>query len=85
MQAWLRSRGEQGTTVFTADTMAEQFGVNKGSYDPVPLPDLTVHKVLLFNDHCNRMAKRHYTGSDKLSRRPSHISQCLQLLPALLV
>ena len=52
----MRSRGEQGTTVFTADTMAEQFGVNKGSYDPVPLPYLTVQKVLLSNSHCDRMA-----------------------------
>ena len=71
MQAWMRSRGEQGTTVFTADTMAEQFGVNKGSYDPVPLPHLTVHKVLLSKNYCNRMAMPCYAGSDVISRCPA--------------
>ena len=41
----MRSRGDNGTQVFTADTMADQFGVNKGSYDPVKLPELSFCKV----------------------------------------
>lgn len=45
MQAWMRSRGENGTSVFTAETMAEKFGVNKGSYDPIPIPKAATIKV----------------------------------------
>jgi len=41
----MRARGESGTAVYTADTMAEHFGVAKGTYDVVPLPRLTNHKV----------------------------------------
>ena len=49
MQAWMRARGENGTQVFTADSMAEKFGVNKGSYDPVHLPKISSSKVEFFN------------------------------------
>lgn len=41
-QAWMRSRGPTGTTLYTADTIAEQFGVVKSSYESVPLPSRTV-------------------------------------------
>jgi hypothetical protein len=37
VQAWLRSRGTTGASVYTADTIAEHFGVVKSSYDGVPL------------------------------------------------
>ncbi len=42
----MRARGDKGTQVFTADSMAEQFGVNKGSYESVHLPKLSSHKVV---------------------------------------
>lgn len=41
-QAWLRSRGTTGGTVYTADTIAEQFGVVKSSYEGVPLAPRSV-------------------------------------------
>jgi hypothetical protein len=41
-QAWLRSRGTTGGTVYTADNIAEQFGVVKSSYEGVPLPPRSV-------------------------------------------
>lgn len=44
LQAWLRSRGPNGTAVYTADTIADQFGVVKCSYDAVPV---AVHKAAL--------------------------------------
>ena len=42
----MRSRGENGTAVFTAESMAEKFGVNKGSYDAVALPRIKNFKAL---------------------------------------
>lgn len=43
LQAWMRSRGSAGgASVYTADTIAEQFGVVKSSYEGVPLPARTV-------------------------------------------
>ncbi len=44
-QAWMRSRGDSATEVFTAETMAAKFGVEEGSYDAVPLPRLDAHAV----------------------------------------
>lgn len=44
-EAWLRGRGSEGIQVFTADDVAERFGVVKGSYDPVPLPRIRAHAV----------------------------------------
>ena len=44
-QAWMRSRGDGATEVFTAETMAAKFGVVEGSYDAVPLPRLDAHVV----------------------------------------
>ena len=44
-QAWMRSRGDSATEVFTAETMAAKFGVVEGSYDAVPLPRLDAHVV----------------------------------------
>ena len=43
----MRSRGPQGTTVFTADSMAEQFGVNKDTYDAVELPRINAYVVCM--------------------------------------
>lgn len=45
-EAWLRSRGETGVKVFTADDVVDQFGVVKGSYDAVPLPAIKAYTVL---------------------------------------
>lgn len=44
-EAWLRGRGSEGIQVFTADDVAERFGVVKGSYEPVPLPRIRAHVV----------------------------------------
>lgn len=44
-QAWLRARGEAGSTLFTAETVAEQFGVARNSYDAVQLPYRDVLQV----------------------------------------
>ena len=59
MQAWMRSRGEGATEVFTADTMAAKFGVVYGSYDAVPLPRLDAHIVSCVRLHVGRISKRH--------------------------
>jgi hypothetical protein len=37
LQAWLRARGSNSVSVFTADTVADTFGVVKSSYQAVPL------------------------------------------------
>ena len=34
----MRSRGDSATEVFTADSMAAEFGIMKGSFEIVPLP-----------------------------------------------
>eukprot|EP00775_Hariotina_reticulata_P002103 gene2103-2422_t len=36
-EAWLRARGSNSISVFTADTVADTFGVVKSSYEAVPL------------------------------------------------
>ena len=41
----MRSRGESATTVITAESMADRFGVTKGTYEPVPLPRMNSHVV----------------------------------------
>ena len=53
-QAWMRSRGDQGTAVFTAESMADQFGVVQGTYDAVPLPNIKVNMVRVsWRTSCN--------------------------------
>lgn len=44
-EAWLRSRGDTGVKMFTSDDVVEQFGVVKGSYEPVPLPQIKAYSV----------------------------------------
>ncbi len=44
-EAWMRSRGDSGVRVFTADDVVEQFGVVKGSYESVPLPQIKAYTV----------------------------------------
>ncbi|KAL4518427.1 hypothetical protein Ndes2437A_g04709 [Nannochloris sp. 'desiccata'] len=44
-EAWMRSRGDTGVQVFTADDVVEQFGVVKGSYEAVPLPQIKAYTV----------------------------------------
>ena len=41
----MRSRGDHGTSVITAEGMAERFGVVEGTYDAVPLPKIQVNMV----------------------------------------
>ena len=44
----MRARGGSGTELFTAESMAEKFGVQQGSYEGVPLPaDIEVQQVVL--------------------------------------
>ena len=45
IQAWMQTRGDQGTAVFTADNVADTFGVVEGSYSAVPLPAMNVIQV----------------------------------------
>ena len=45
LQAWMRARGDTGTDVLTAETMAGRFGVVKGSYTSVPLPRIQAYTV----------------------------------------
>ncbi|KAK9836271.1 hypothetical protein WJX81_001311 [Elliptochloris bilobata] len=37
-EAWMRSRGGSATQVITAESMADQYGVTMGTYEPVALP-----------------------------------------------
>ncbi len=48
----MRSRGESATTVITAESMADQFGITKGTYEPVPLPRINAHVVRAAADLC---------------------------------
>lgn len=45
LQAWMRSRGEAGTATLTAESMAERYGVVKGTYSSVPLPRIQAYTV----------------------------------------
>eukprot|EP00210_Caulerpa_lentillifera_P009546 g9104.t1 len=49
-EAWMRSRGT--TEVYTAETVAENFGVTKSSYSGVPIPARIVDQVV-----CDDMTK----------------------------
>lgn len=44
-EAWMRARGDAANMVYTADTMVEQFGVVKSSYEAVPLPPIRAYQV----------------------------------------
>eukprot|EP00890_Picochlorum_soloecismus_P003206 jgi/Picsp_1/3887/NSC_01399-R1_trans-2-enoyl- mitochondrial len=44
-EAWMRSRGNDGIQTFTSDDIIDQFGVVKGSYEPVPLPQIKAYMV----------------------------------------
>ena len=41
----MRARGDASGSVFTADTIADKYGVVKGSYTSVALPSTEVHQV----------------------------------------
>ena len=41
----MRSRGPSATEVFTAETIADAFGVTKSSYTSVPLSPVHVHEA----------------------------------------
>lgn len=45
-EAWLRSRGHDDGQVYTADDIVEKYGVAKGSYDTVPLPNIRAYQVV---------------------------------------
>ena len=45
VQAWLRSRGEEKGSLFTAEAVAEQFGVT--AYQAAPLPPATSCEVVV--------------------------------------
>jgi hypothetical protein len=34
----MRARGDSATEILTAESMADKYGVQQGSYDAVPLP-----------------------------------------------
>jgi hypothetical protein len=43
----MRARGDSATEILTAETMADKYGVQQGSYDAVPLPaDAAVQQAL---------------------------------------
>ena len=42
----MRSRGDTSGSVFTADTIADNFGVVKGSYTSIALPATETYQVL---------------------------------------
>ena len=45
LQAWMRARGDASGSVFTADTIADKYGVVKGSYTSVALPNTESHQA----------------------------------------
>jgi hypothetical protein len=47
-EAWMRSRGQEGVQTFTSDDIINQFGVVKGSYEPVPLPKIKGYTVRVY-------------------------------------
>ena len=50
----MRSRGESGTATLTAESMAERYGVVKGTYTSVPLPRIQAYTVSLSLCHGER-------------------------------
>lgn len=45
-EAWMRSRGQDGVQTFTSEDIIDQFGVVKGSYEPVVLPKIKAYTVM---------------------------------------
>ncbi len=45
LQAWMRARGDAAGSVFTADTIADKYGVVKGSYTSIALPNSESYQV----------------------------------------
>ncbi|DBA84971.1 TPA: hypothetical protein ACH3X2_005711 [Trebouxia sp. C0005] len=43
--AWMRARGDAAGSVFTADTIADKYGVVKGSYTSIALPSSESYQV----------------------------------------
>lgn len=61
--AWMRNRGREGIHVFTTDTVIEKFGVEKDSYQPVPLAPASAYIA----EHCNPKSSQHLV---QLVQRP---------------
>ncbi|CAG9460516.1 unnamed protein product [Pedinophyceae sp. YPF-701] len=61
-EAWMRARGEAGQQVYTADTIADMFGVAKCSYEHVAIPPIKAYVV-----NCTRPGARDPSGSLKLT------------------
>lgn len=47
----MRARGDTSASVFTADTIADKFGVVKGSYTSIALPATETYQVLAHLPH----------------------------------
>ena len=45
LQAWMRARGDAAGSTFTADTIADKYGVVKGSYTSIALPNSKSYQV----------------------------------------
>ena len=50
----MRSRGDAGTSVLTAESMADRYGVVKGTYASVALPRIQAHTACPFLLGCIR-------------------------------
>ena len=62
LQAWMRARGDSATEILTAETMADKYGVQQGSYDAVPLPtDADVQQA----PQCHRTLSGQLTGTSQ--------------------
>lgn len=62
-EAWLNARGESANQVFTAEDVAEQYGVVKSSYEAVPLPPIKAYEV-----QCNAVG--HPKDALEMNSRP---------------
>ena len=64
----MRARGDSATEILTAETMADKYGVQKGSYDTVPLPtDVDVQQARHALTTPNRALHWHCEGRHRLS------------------
>ena len=61
--AWMRNRGREGIRVFTTDTVIEKFGVEKDSYEAVPLAPISAYIA----EHCDPKSTEHLI---QLAQRP---------------
>ena len=80
LQAWMRARGDAAGSIFTADTIADKYGVVKGSYTSIALPNSKSYQVswsltlsICINKLGCKLGAMHHNSSSKATSQRLHI------------